>query len=40
MAIPDQFIDELSSRLNIVDVVSAYVPLTKEDVVNIYRSVF
>lgn len=30
MAIPDQFIDELSSRLNIVDVVSAYVPLTKK----------
>ena len=29
MAIPDQFIDELSSRLNIVDVVSAYLPLTK-----------
>lgn len=30
MAIPDQFLDELSSRLNIVDVVSAYVPLTRK----------
>lgn len=30
MAIPDQFIDELNDRLNIVDVVSSYVPLTKK----------
>ncbi len=30
VAIPDQFLDELSSRLNIVDVVSAYVPLTRK----------
>lgn len=30
MAIPEQFLDELSSRLNIVDVVSAYVPLTRK----------
>ncbi len=29
MAIPDRFIDELNSRVNIVDVVSAYVPLNK-----------
>ena len=29
MAIPERFLDELSSRVNIVDVVSAYVPLTK-----------
>ena len=29
MAIPDSFLDDLNSRLNIVDVVSAYVPLTK-----------
>lgn len=30
MAIPDQFLDELSERLDIVDVVSQYVPLTKK----------
>ena len=30
MAIPERFLDELNSRLNIVDVVSAYVPLTKK----------
>ena len=30
MAIPDRFLDELSSRVNIVDVVSGYVPLTKK----------
>ena len=30
MAISDQFLDELSERLNIVDVVSQYVPLTKK----------
>lgn len=30
MAIPDRFIDELNSRLNIVDVVSSYVPLNKK----------
>ena len=30
MAIPDRFVDELHSRLNIVDVVSAYVPLNKK----------
>lgn len=30
MAIPDQFLDELNSRLSIVDVVSAYVPLKKK----------
>lgn len=30
MAIPDSFLDDLNSRLNIVDVVSAYVPLTKK----------
>ena len=29
MPIPDNFLDELNSRLDIVDVVSAYVPLTK-----------
>ncbi len=29
MAIPDRFLDELSSRLSIVDVVSTYVPLNK-----------
>ncbi len=29
MAIPDRFLDELNSRLSIVDVVSAYVPLNK-----------
>ena len=29
MAIPDSFLDDLNSRINIVDVVSAYVPLTK-----------
>jgi DNA primase len=29
VAIPDSFLDDLNSRLNIVDVVSAYVPLTK-----------
>lgn len=30
MAIPERFVDELNSRLNIVDVVSTYVPLTKK----------
>ncbi len=30
MAIPERFLDELNSRLNIVDVVSAYVPLNKK----------
>ena len=30
MAIPDRFLDELNGRLNIVDVVSAYLPLTKK----------
>lgn len=30
MAIPDSFLDDLNGRLNIVDVVSAYVPLTKK----------
>lgn len=30
MAIPEQFLEELSSRVNIVEVVSAYVPLTKK----------
>ncbi len=30
MAIPERFIDELNSRLNIVDVVSSYVPLNKK----------
>lgn len=30
MAIPDSFLDDLNSRINIVDVVSAYVPLTKK----------
>ena len=30
MAIPERFLDELNSRLNIVDVVSTYVPLTKK----------
>jgi len=30
MAIPEQFLDELNSRLSIVDVVSAYVPLKKK----------
>ncbi len=29
MAIPDSFLDELNGRLNIVDVVSSYLPLTK-----------
>lgn len=29
MAIPERFLEELSGRVNIVDVVSAYVPLTK-----------
>jgi len=30
MAIPERFVDELNSRLNIVDVVSSYVQLTKK----------
>ena len=30
MAIPDRFVDELTSRLNIVDVVSSYVQLNKK----------
>ncbi len=30
MAIPESFLDDLNSRLNIVDVVSAYVPLNKK----------
>lgn len=30
MAIPDSFLDDLSGRLNIVDVVSSYLPLTKK----------
>ena len=30
MAIPESFLDDLNGRLNIVDVVSAYVPLTKK----------
>ena len=30
MAIPDSFLDDLNGRLDIVDVVSAYVPLTKK----------
>lgn len=30
MAIPDSFLDELNGRLNIVDVVSSYLPLTKK----------
>lgn len=30
MAIPDSFLDDLNGRLNIVDVVSAYLPLTKK----------
>ena len=30
MAIPERFLDELNSRLNIVDVVSTYVPLNKK----------
>ncbi len=30
MAIPERFLDELNDRLDIVDVVSAYVPLTKK----------
>ena len=30
MSIPERFLDELSSRINIVDVVSAYVSLTKK----------
>ena len=30
MAIPESFLDELNGRLSIVDVVSAYVPLTKK----------
>lgn len=30
MAIPERFLDELNGRLNIVDVVSAYLPLTKK----------
>lgn len=29
MPIPERFLDELNDRLNIVEVVSAYVPLTK-----------
>ena len=29
MAIPDSFLDDLNGRLDIVDVVSAYLPLTK-----------
>lgn len=30
MAIPERFLDDLNGRLNIVDVVSAYLPLTKK----------
>ena len=30
MPIPERFLDELNDRLNIVEVVSAYVPLTKK----------
>jgi len=30
MSIPDSFLDELNGRLNIVDVVSSYLPLTKK----------
>ena len=30
MAIPDSFLDELNGRLNIVDVVSSYLPLNKK----------
>lgn len=30
MAIPEHFLDDLNGRLNIVDVVSAYLPLTKK----------
>ena len=30
MAIPDSFLDELNGRLNIVDVVSSYLPLTRK----------
>ena len=30
MAIPDSFLDELNGRLNIVDVVSSYLPLSKK----------
>ena len=30
MAIPERFLDELNNRLNIVDVVSSYVPLNKK----------
>ncbi len=30
MSIPDSFLDDLNGRLNIVDVVSAYLPLTKK----------
>ena len=30
MAIPESFLDDLNGRLNIVDVVSAYLPLTKK----------
>ena len=30
MAIPESFLDELNSRVNIVDVVSSYLPLTKK----------
>ena len=30
MAIPESFLDELNSRVNIVDVVSSYLPLNKK----------
>ena len=30
MAIPESFLDDLNGRLDIVDVVSAYLPLTKK----------
>ena len=30
MAIPQNFLDDLNERLNIVEVVSAYVPLNKK----------